>query len=63
MLVETHKTVAEIAQLVGYGDIAYFRQMFVQRAGMTPNQYRKRTTPIGSSVEQEGRARATVFKP
>ncbi|WNG26677.1 helix-turn-helix domain-containing protein [Cystobacter fuscus] len=50
MLVETQKTVAEIAQLVGYSDIASFREMFVQRAGMTPNQYRKRTTPIRSSV-------------
>lgn len=41
MLEETRRSVAEIAQLVGYSDIASFRQLFRETTGFTPGGYRR----------------------
>lgn len=41
MLEETRRSVAEIAQLVGYSDIASFRQLFRDITGFTPGGYRR----------------------
>lgn len=41
-LVETARSVAEVAQLVGYSDIPSFRRVFAARTGMTPAQWRRR---------------------
>ena len=41
MLIETDRTIAEIAALVGYSDTASFRKIFTERSGMTPSQFRK----------------------
>ncbi|MBB4615472.1 GlxA family transcriptional regulator [Novosphingobium taihuense] len=41
MLVETRRTVSEIAQLVGYRDIASFRDVFAAHAGMSPSTWRR----------------------
>jgi transcriptional regulator GlxA family with amidase domain len=46
MLTETRRSIAEIAQLVGYADVASFRQMFQQRMGMTPGDYRRRASSL-----------------
>lgn len=40
-LIETRRSVAEIAQLVGYSDIPSFRRVFTRRMGMTPGEWRK----------------------
>lgn len=40
MLTETSKSVAEIAQLVGYADAASFRRVFAGNKGMAPSAYR-----------------------
>lgn len=40
MLAETHRSVAEIAQLVGYSDIASFRRVFLAVTGQTPTAFR-----------------------
>ena len=42
MLLETNRSIAEIAQLVGYKDIASFRQVFMTIQGMSPGAFRKR---------------------
>lgn len=42
MLAETSRSVTEIAQLVGYGDVPSFRQVFVRLTGVTPGAWRKR---------------------
>lgn len=41
-LVETGRSVAEVAQLVGYSDIPSFRRVFTAHTGMTPAQWRRR---------------------
>jgi transcriptional regulator GlxA family with amidase domain len=41
-LVETGRSVAEIAQLVGYADIPSFRRVFTRRMGMPPGEWRRR---------------------
>lgn len=41
MLAETRRSIAEIAQLVGYADIASFRRVFRTTNGLTPGDYRK----------------------
>lgn len=45
MLAETDRTVAEIAQLVGYTDIPSFRRIFVAVTGLAPSTYRQRRRP------------------
>lgn len=40
LLAETSCTVAEIAATVGYTDIKYFGQLFKQKTGLTPREYR-----------------------
>jgi len=42
LLVETEKTVAEIAQLCGYHDQSAFTRAFRATSGMTPLEYRRR---------------------
>lgn len=40
---ETSPTgVAEIGQMVGYFDPAFFRQLFQRKAGIAPSEYRRR---------------------
>ena len=41
MLVETRRSVTEIAQLVGYSDISSFRSVFAEIVGDTPSNYRR----------------------
>jgi transcriptional regulator GlxA family with amidase domain len=41
MLTETTRSVAEIAQLVGYRDTPSFRQVFTAMQGISPGQHRK----------------------
>ncbi|MBV1688955.1 helix-turn-helix domain-containing protein [Novosphingobium sp. G106] len=40
MLLETNRSITEIAQLVGYADVASFRQVFMAKFGMNPSAYR-----------------------
>jgi transcriptional regulator GlxA family with amidase domain len=40
MLVETNRTIAEVAALVGYSDTASFRRIFAAKFGMSPSAYR-----------------------
>jgi transcriptional regulator GlxA family with amidase domain len=41
MLLETNRTVTEIAQLVGYADIPSFRRIFLTMMGISPSAYRR----------------------
>lgn len=41
MLINTKKSVKEIASAIGYNDQHYFSYMFKKRCGMSPTQYRK----------------------
>lgn len=41
MLEKTDKTIAEIANLVGYSDPAFFYRLFRKTMNMTPQEYRK----------------------
>ncbi|MGI6566046.1 MAG: PocR ligand-binding domain-containing protein [Limnochordia bacterium] len=41
LLLETNKTVSEIADLVGYQDPSYFTKVFKKREGVTPTQFRR----------------------
>lgn len=43
-LKETHLTVSEIVDKVGYADIRNFRDRFREEYGMTPSEYRSRST-------------------
>lgn len=46
LLTESDKTIAEIAEQVGYKSASYFSRVFKQKAGMTPKEYRvKRQNP------------------
>lgn len=40
-LIETERSVAEIAQLVGYADIPSFRKVFIQSLGVSPGTWRR----------------------
>lgn len=42
LLVSTSLRVSEIADRLGYSDIAYFSNMFKRKIGVTPSKYRKR---------------------
>jgi transcriptional regulator GlxA family with amidase domain len=49
LLEEEHVTVQEVCSAVGYGDLAFFRDLFRRHTGMTPGQYRKKfstRTPV-----------------
>ena len=41
MLVNTKKSITDIAQSVGYNDAGYFSKVFKKQCGVTPNAYRK----------------------
>lgn len=41
LLVNTNKSIIEIGEQVGYGDIKHFLKVFKQFKGMSPNSYRK----------------------
>lgn len=41
LLRNTHKTIYEVAEAVGYKDAKYFSQQFTRYAGMKPTEYRK----------------------
>ena len=41
LLAYTDKTVTEIAQIVGYGDIKFFGEVFKKEMNMTPREWRK----------------------
>lgn len=40
-LTETTRSIEEIAELVGYKSVRYFREIFMEYTGLTPSQYRK----------------------
>jgi len=41
LLINTSKTVTDIAMSVGYSDVKFFNDIFKRQTGMTPTQYRK----------------------
>jgi AraC-like DNA-binding protein len=41
LLADTHMTVGEIAEAVGYGDLHYFSNLFKEKIGVRPLEYRK----------------------
>ncbi|MDR2902959.1 MAG: helix-turn-helix transcriptional regulator, partial [Clostridiales bacterium] len=41
LLVDTDKSIAEIAISVGYMDLKHFSKLFKKYAGLTPSEYRK----------------------
>ncbi len=40
-----HRTVQEISEEVGYGDVAFFRRLFKRHTGVSPRDYRSRFGP------------------
>lgn len=42
LLHDPHYSIAQIANMVGYRDVRYFREIFTAHTGMTPSLYRKR---------------------
>jgi AraC-like DNA-binding protein len=45
LLATTDRSVAQIAQAVGYDDPAYFTRLFTRRVGRSPTAFRRETTP------------------
>ena len=45
-LLKTQRSVAEIAELVGYDNPTHFTNMFIKRIGCTPTEYRERNLKI-----------------
>lgn len=45
LLMETDKTVTEIAQLTGYADVFYFSKVFHRELGCAPSEYRRTYVP------------------
>jgi transcriptional regulator GlxA family with amidase domain len=45
LLENTHKSIAEICNEIGYEDIAFFRRIFKRYVGITPYEYRQRIHP------------------
>ena len=41
----THKSISEICNQIGYEDIAFFRRIFKRYVGIAPHEYRKRLQP------------------
>lgn len=41
LLLRTHKTIAEIAQLTGFSDQSYFTKIFTKAVGVSPTQFRR----------------------
>ncbi len=41
MLANTNKSITEITELTGYGDVKYFSKLFKKTTGLTPREYRK----------------------
>jgi transcriptional regulator GlxA family with amidase domain len=42
LLENDHRSMQEIGDAVGYGDLAFFRQLFQRHTGVTPSAYRRR---------------------
>ena len=42
LLLDSNKTVSEIAYMLGYKDVAYFSRFFKKKLKMTPGEYRKK---------------------
>src|SRR5437899_4566535 len=42
LLESDHRGVQEISEAVGYGDLAFFRQLFQRHTGVSPSAYRRR---------------------
>ena len=42
LLESEHRTMQEIGDAVGYGDLAFFRQLFQRHTGVSPSAYRRR---------------------
>ena len=42
MLESNHKSMQEISDAVGYGDVAFFRSLFQRHTGVSPSAYRER---------------------
>ena len=40
-LADTTRSIEEIAEMVGYKSVRYFREIFTEYTGLTPSQYRK----------------------
>lgn len=47
LLVQSHTHINEIAQQVGYDNFSYFSQIFKEKTGTTPGEYRKQHTGNG----------------
>lgn len=41
LLINTDKKIAEIAGLTGYNTIQYFSEIFKERTGVTPREFRE----------------------
>ncbi len=42
LLESTTRSIDDIAQLVGYGDVPHFRSLFFRKSGLTPSRYREK---------------------
>lgn len=49
LLAESSHAVERIARLVGYEDPAYFSRLFSQRTGLSPSQFRRQHSRVGSA--------------
>ena len=58
-LLNSTKPIAEIADMLGYGDAFYFSRIFKKEEGMSPSQYRK----IRRGTDASKTALADKFSP
>jgi AraC family transcriptional regulator of arabinose operon len=52
LLKESSHTVTQIADLLGYQDIAFFSRQFKEHLGISPDHFRQRGTKVGSGEER-----------
>ena len=60
LLERSNETLQEIAEAVGYEDVAFFREVFKRHTSMTPAEYRRRFAPMNFErgvLELGGKAR------
>ena len=70
LLERSNGALQEIAEAVGYEDVAFFREVFKRHTRMTPVEYRRRFAPMNferTALERGGRgsapAAATALRP